>query len=206
MALLESSMCEVKPSTSPYLGKAHVRGLSLVQQQNIHRLRGNKSEGTLLLYLDTVPTGFEENRGIFIAESALKFSFMPGKVPFPGRNLHLLVAPNPTNVMNISKNEQYNISQGCSIRNTIDTTLLFHLSPQKCRHKCRFQFSDTKHLVKAFSQVLFLYCIMFQPSSSHLISTQQIQIPSYHSVYQGHAISTLNHSHNSILSALFTFQ
>ncbi len=142
MALLESSMCEVKPSTSPYLGKAHVRGLSLVQQQNIHRLRGNKSEGTLLLYLDTVPTSFEENRGIFIAESALKFSFMPGKVPFPGRNLHLLVAPNPTNVMNISKNEQYNISQGCSIRNTIDTTLLFHLSPQKCRHKCRFQFSD----------------------------------------------------------------
>jgi len=92
-------------------------------------LRGNKSEGTLLLYLHTVPTGFKENRGIFIVESALKISFMPGKVPSPRCNLHLLVAHNPTNVMNISKNEQYNISQGCRIRNTVDTTLLFHLSP-----------------------------------------------------------------------------
>jgi hypothetical protein len=52
-----------------------------------------------------VPTGFEENRGIFIAESALKFSFMPVKVASPGCILHLLVADNPTNVMNISKNE-----------------------------------------------------------------------------------------------------
>jgi hypothetical protein len=55
-----------------------------------------------------VHTGFEENRGIFIAESALKISFMPGKVPSPGRILHLLVPHDPTNVMNISKNEQHN--------------------------------------------------------------------------------------------------
>jgi hypothetical protein len=71
----------------------------------MHRLQGNKSEGTLLLHLDMVPTGFEENRGIFSAESALQISFMSVKVPSPWRILHLLVSNNPTNVMNISKNE-----------------------------------------------------------------------------------------------------